>query len=478
MQSQSQWIIPLACQALEEQPARITLPYTWVGHIPFAFSLIKLARPRLLVELGTHSGNSFCAFCQAVHAHAIQCNCVAVDSWEGDLHAGFYDIEVYSSLADYVANNYGHFARLHRGYFDDAVNTFQDGTIDLLHIDGLHTYEAVKHDFETWLPKLSNRAVVLFHDTNVYEREFGVHQFWAEMIDSFSGFAFTHSHGLGVLLVGEDVPQDIREFVKQANLQDSLTRRVFSAVALAMLPLAAAAYVRHLQYQEDLAKLPRTILLEAFDSMTQSFEESRRQFRQIEFYPEHIGKPMSVRFPIPPDTRQLRIDFGFEPIILDPAISALIVLLDGTEIRITAHQTNHCATGDKGLIFGDDPQALFTIPDEASFICVFFVVNQVGLEVLNELPRRLVMVNSDLNWYRKELPRHAAAQQELIDKCNRLGEELNLFKADNNITRQEVINCKDQLRKCGNERDQISANLRTLSLSWPVRLAKYLHFIN
>ena len=49
-----------------EQPMRIAAYPFWLEHIPFAFFLVDCLRPRLLVELGVQTGNSFNAFCQAV----------------------------------------------------------------------------------------------------------------------------------------------------------------------------------------------------------------------------------------------------------------------------------------------------------------------------------------------------------------------------------------------------------------------------
>ncbi|HEY7515629.1 MAG TPA: class I SAM-dependent methyltransferase, partial [Vicinamibacteria bacterium] len=122
-----------------DPPERLTDVASWHSHIPFAFWCIEQLRPRVFVELGTHRGDSYCAFCQAVSRLALPTASYAIDTWQGEHQAGFYGEEVLSDLRGYHDPRYGSFSRLVRSTFDDAVSHFSDGTIDLLHIDGLHT---------------------------------------------------------------------------------------------------------------------------------------------------------------------------------------------------------------------------------------------------------------------------------------------------------------------------------------------------
>ncbi len=225
---------PLTSRGLEPvfwTPERLGRLSAWWGHVPFAFWLVTKTEPRLLVELGTHYGVSYAAFCEAVLRLRLRTRCYAVDTWTGDPHAGFYNAEVYTELKEFHDNRYASFSQLVRKTFDEACDDFADGSIDLLHIDGLHTYEAVRHDFETWRPKLSSRALVLFHDTNERGRDFGVWRFLGELKREAPAFEFLHEHGLGLVAVGADVPEAVKRlFELKDETEIAAVRQRFSQI--------------------------------------------------------------------------------------------------------------------------------------------------------------------------------------------------------------------------------------------------------
>src|SRR4051794_6721719 len=157
----------------------------WLEHAPFGFWLISALRPKTVVELGVYSGFSYAVFCQAAQALELDCACYGVDHWKGDEHAGTINEDVYRAISAHNQTNYSSFSQLIRSDFNTARDHFAERSIDLLHIDGFHTYEAVRSDFLAWRSRLSKSAVVLFHDTNVHERGFGVARLWKELSQEF-----------------------------------------------------------------------------------------------------------------------------------------------------------------------------------------------------------------------------------------------------------------------------------------------------
>jgi hypothetical protein len=206
-------------------------PSAWHGHVAFMHWLVKTCAPRVAVELGTEHGVSYAAICHAVAALGLPSRCFAVDTWQGDAHTGAYGDTIHDDLKAFNDTHYAHFSTLMRCSFDAALPHFPDASIDLLHIDGLHTYAAVRHDFETWAPKLSPRGVVLFHDIAMRTLDFGVWQLWQELRQRYPSFSFEHSAGLGVLLVGAAPPPAVLALC-----------RVVDAAEMAELRLSFAAF--------------------------------------------------------------------------------------------------------------------------------------------------------------------------------------------------------------------------------------------
>ena len=176
-------------------------PRAWLGHVPFAYDLVKSTKPKILVELGTHFGCSYFSFLDSVLENGLSTKCYAIDTWEGDEQAGHYNNEIFE-FVDRYNQKYSDQSNLLRMTFNEARAEFGNKKIDLLHIDGLHTYDAVSNDFKTWTDAVSEEGVILFHDTSVIKTGFGVKKFWSELIEEYPTqcFNFEHSNGLGIFI--------------------------------------------------------------------------------------------------------------------------------------------------------------------------------------------------------------------------------------------------------------------------------------
>lgn len=189
----------------------------WLGHRYFAKDLIEIIKPSIIVELGTWRGSSMFSMLQGIKNLNLETVFFAIDTWEGDKHAGLYEGDDYLKEIERIKNKYYAKCKVNivRKRFEDAVDDFSDNTIDILHIDGLHTYDAVKSDYETWLPKLTANGIILFHDISVFNSDFGVHRLWKELKSKEQNFclSFEHSHGLGILTRDEVVYNTINNLI-------------------------------------------------------------------------------------------------------------------------------------------------------------------------------------------------------------------------------------------------------------------------
>lgn len=220
----------------------------WSELIPVLYALFVLLRPRRFAELGVHNGMSFFAACQITERLGLKTECIAVDSWIGDEHAGFHDTKVFDEFRAYLAKNYPDQQYI-QGYFPSARRCFDDGSLDLLHIDGLHTYEAVKRDFETWLPALSDVGVIILHDINVFERGFGVWRLWQELKEKYPAYGFAHKHGLGIVFVGRE-PHPFAALLR--NLADN---RLYNTLVQAYFESIGTLLIEYRSTQASLNEL-------------------------------------------------------------------------------------------------------------------------------------------------------------------------------------------------------------------------------
>jgi len=171
---------------MERKRIKGNIETAWRGHEDYAYTLVEFIKPEVTVDLGVDFGFSTIAWALPNIGTVY-----GIDWFKGDDHAGIRNAKQVAE--QHIADNEVTNVVLIEGDFFDVAKTW-DKSIDILHIDGFHSYDFTKSVFEVWSKFVRPGGIILFHDTMSFPNDVG--RFFNEI--QGAKFNFTHSHGLGV----------------------------------------------------------------------------------------------------------------------------------------------------------------------------------------------------------------------------------------------------------------------------------------
>jgi predicted O-methyltransferase YrrM len=167
-------------------------PFFWIKQVKSEITrlceLVAKCKPRVILEIGTANGGSLFLFTKLAAKDAI---IISVDLPAGKFGGGYplYRADFYKTFCKPGQQMY-----LLRGNSHDK-NTFErvkeilgGRKIDFLFIDGDHTYEGVKHDFEQYSELVADDAIIALHDVarHTNESECKVDEFWSKISSKYN----------------------------------------------------------------------------------------------------------------------------------------------------------------------------------------------------------------------------------------------------------------------------------------------------
>jgi len=171
--------------------------------------ILKSLNPRTCLEIGTAGGGTLFLFAQMASPDA---TLISIDLPGGPFGGGYpaWKIPLYKSFARYPTQRI-HLLRAdsHNPNTLRKVREILAGKpLDFLFIDGDHTYEGVKRDFEMYSPLVRKGGVIAFHDIVEHPPETGceVSMFWNEIKYSYKYLEIVKDWrqnwaGIGVIFV-------------------------------------------------------------------------------------------------------------------------------------------------------------------------------------------------------------------------------------------------------------------------------------
>jgi predicted O-methyltransferase YrrM len=144
--------------------------------------------PKYILEIGTaHGGTLFC-FCKLAQNDA---TIISIDLPEGPFGGGYpeWKIPIYRAFVKENQKLYLLRKDSHQQETLEEVKKILNGKeLDFLFIDGDHSYEGVKKDFEMYSPLVRMGGIIAFHDIVRHPSETGceVEKLWKEIKNDFN----------------------------------------------------------------------------------------------------------------------------------------------------------------------------------------------------------------------------------------------------------------------------------------------------
>lgn len=117
-----------------------------------------------VVEIGSYIGASACCFGAAIKSRAVRGQIYCIDTWNNDaMTEGNRD--TWQEFQNNTASYQDHIVPI-RGFSIDVIIQVETyvKSVDLLFIDGNHSYEGVKADWNAYKRFLKTGSMVVFHD--------------------------------------------------------------------------------------------------------------------------------------------------------------------------------------------------------------------------------------------------------------------------------------------------------------------------
>lgn len=184
--------------------------------------LVRAKRPETVLEIGTYRGGSLWAWCRVASPDAL---IVSVDLPGGAFGGGYDEAEVDRLRAHARPSQTLHLIRADSHAPETLAEVRRllgDRQVDFAFIDGDHTYDGVKRDFEMYGPLVSD--LIAFHDTLPHNADSGcqVDRLWRELAENQTTASVEFADrsdtkwdgvwgGIGVLVGGSAAPSPSKD---------------------------------------------------------------------------------------------------------------------------------------------------------------------------------------------------------------------------------------------------------------------------